>query len=143
MTTLESQAVVRWEQLARRQKIWIVAGLVLVTIVVGSLVWDAWELHSEIHGYENDAAQARRDKEDALAKAANVASQLRVKEQEQAKVEANRDVKANEVKAARSDVDRARDDYGRAQRSHRSETPSTDSLCAELAAAGHPCYPTQ
>lgn len=131
----------KWEQLARRQKIYIGAAVVLLVIIIGALVVDRFQAWEQTRVYEQQAAQAERDKEAALTQAAKVAAQIKVREEELAKVEVKKDAKQKDVEKARGDVDRYRAEYERAVRSRVAEAPSTDDLCAQLAAAGHPCQP--
>lgn len=136
---MDSIETFQWAQLAKRQKIYIIAAAVLVVIIIGSLAFDSYRSWSQIHTYEQQAAQAERDKDEALTEAAKTASVIKVREEELAKVEVKRDAKKQEVDKAKSNVARDTADYERAVHARVPNAPSTDDLCARLAAAGHPC----
>lgn len=131
----------KWEQLARRQKIYIAAGAVLVAIVVGSLVWDDLKVKIENHELEKTAAQADRDKHEALDLAAKTASKIQIAEQQLSKVEDKKNVQKSEIDKGAGVISRDRAEYDRAVHDRLPNVPSTDALCKQLADAGHPCYP--
>lgn len=131
----------QWEQLARRQKIYIVGALMLLVSLIGYGVFDHFRLTGAVRESENAAIKAEREKDDALAEASKIATQVKVREEELAKVEVKRDAKKQEVEKAKSDVADARAGYDAAVKHRRPDAPSTDELCAYLAANGHPCQP--
>jgi hypothetical protein len=131
----------QWEQLARRQKIWIIAAAAIVVVLVGWSWLETFQTWQEVRVYERQAEQARQEKDEALANVAKIATQIKIREQELEKVEVKRDAKKADVEKARVDVDRDRAEYERAVRARVTNAPSTDELCERLAASGHPCQP--
>jgi hypothetical protein len=138
---MDGYQIFKWEQLARRQKLYVAAaGVVLLGFVIW-VVADKYRSWAELREFENAAAEAKREKEAALEQAADVASQVQVREEELGKIEVKRDAKKGEIKNAVDRVARDRAEYDRAVRERRKDIPSTKQLCDELAALGHPCRP--
>lgn len=128
-----------WADLSGAQKFVAVAlGLVIVFAVAGSWL-NTFRTWDQIRGLENAAIEAKREKDDALEQAAKVASTIKIREEELAKVEVKRDAKKQEIDKARSDVARDRAEYDAAVKYRRQDIPSTDELCRQLAAVNHPC----
>jgi flagellar biosynthesis/type III secretory pathway M-ring protein FliF/YscJ len=140
---IDGSETFHWQQLAGRQKLYIAAGALLLLIILGGVAWDSISARLETSRFEREAAEAQRQKDEALEAAAKIAGEIRIKEDELLKVEVKRDAKSDEVKSVKADVDRRRADYdaARQQRTKPSEAPSSDELCARLAALGHPCNP--
>lgn len=128
-----------WADMSGAQK-WVLIALVLgcVAAIIGSWAntFQAWQ---EIRVYERQAVKAEQEKNEALEKAAKIASSIRVKEEELFKVEVKRDEKVAEVKRAGDIVARDRADYDRAVRERVPSVPSSDELCASLKSLGYPC----
>lgn len=116
-----------------------------VVLVIAGMMVSGWVAAGrswlETRVYERQAAEAERQKDAALTQAAKIATTIKVREDELAKVEVKKDAKQKDVDQARSDVDRDRAEYERAVRSRIANAPSTDDLCTQLAAAGHACQP--
>lgn len=114
-----------------------------VVLVIAGMMVSGWVAAGrswlETRVYERQAAEAERQKDAALTQAAKIAATIKVREEELVKVEVKKDAKQKDVDKARSDVDRDRAEYERAVRSRIANAPSTDDLCAQLAAAGHAC----
>lgn len=130
-----------WADMTGSQK-WVTVALVglVIAAVVASWV-NTFQTWQEIRVYERQAQEAKFEKEEALTNAAKILTQIKVREQELEKVEVKRDAKRSEVEKVRGDVARDRAEYDRAVRSRVTDAPSTDELCARLAASGHPCQP--
>lgn len=136
---MDNLATFQWQQLARRQKIYMIAAAVLVVLVIGGFVIDDLRASLELRAAKKETLEAKRDKDEALAQAAKIVSTIKIREEELAKVEAKKDAKKQEVDQAKRDVDRARAEYDRAVVARDPIIPSTDDLCRRLADAGHPC----
>ncbi len=131
-----------WRDLSGAQRFVTVS---LVALFVGLLVtsWvNTFQTWSEVRVYEQQAAKAEMERVEALERAAEIASQIKIREQEVFNVEAKRDAKAEEVKQVAEIVQRERDNYERAVRYRLPNTPSTSQLCADLAGLGYPCHDT-
>ncbi|MEQ1643755.1 MAG: hypothetical protein ABL959_09955 [Pyrinomonadaceae bacterium] len=135
----DSYTTFRWEQLARRQKIYIVAAVVLLTgLIVYGLV-DRYRLHSEVRQFERDAKIAKGEAVVALEAAEKLARKVVEQEKQLAEKEAKRDGKVNEVEAAKVKVASDRLELNRVRRERRGDNPSPEQLCTELDALGYPC----
>lgn len=138
---MESFETFQWRQLARRQKIYIVAAGVVLVLIIAALGVDKLMRWNEIHKYEAAAAEADRQKEAALKLAADTAAKIKIAEEQLDKKEVQKDVAKDEIKKGDEQLSRSRADYERAVHERLPNVPSTDDLCRQLAAAGHPCNP--
>ena len=138
---MDSYETFQWSQLAKRQKIYIAAAVVMVVVIVSALAIDKYVRWSEVREFENAAAAAKRDKEAALELAAETATKLLVAEEQLEKVEVKHNATKDEIKVGEQQISRSRAEYERAVRDRVPTAPSTDELCRQLAAAGHPCNP--
>lgn len=132
-----------WRDMSGAQK-WVTVSMIALFVVVLVASWvNTIQTWSEIRGFEQQATKAEQEKDAALEQAAQIATQIKVREEELGKVEVKQDAKRDEVKAANDAVAHDRDEYERAvkHRTPSDQVPSTDQLCKQLAAAGHPCYP--
>lgn len=128
-----------WADLSASQKF---IGVALVLLMIGTVVasWvNTFQSWSEVGVYENQAAEAEKEKEAALELASEVAATIVVREEELAKVEVKRNEKKGEVKRDVDAVARDRAEYDRAVRERLPNVPSSGELCRRLAALGHPC----
>jgi hypothetical protein len=131
-----------WADLSASQKFIAIA---LVVLMIGALAasWlNTFQTWNTVRQYENQAIKADREKVEALEKVAKIAGELKKREEDVAKDEAKRDEQKVEVKKGAVVIDRDRAEYERAVRERRTDSPSTDQLCRELAALGYPCQPT-
>ena len=135
----DSYTTFKWEQLARRQKIYIFAAVVLFTVLIGYGLVDRYRLHSEVRQFERDAKIAKAEAVVALEAAAKIAKEKVEHEKKLAEVEAKRDGKVTEVEAAKVAVANDRLELNRVRRERRGDNPSPEQLCDELAALGYPC----
>jgi len=129
----------RWEQLAKRQKVYIVAAIVAVIVVMAFGFYGWWKSYSEVRQFEQAAITAKREAEEALKNAAEIARQKVKLEKRVEETEAKVDVKRKEQHEAQAQSAGARLEYERSLREQRGDNPSIPQLCAELAALGHPC----
>lgn len=130
-----------WSDLSSAQKFVAVA---LAVMIVGSLVgswWNTFSTWSEIRVYRAEANAAIKERNEALAEAAKIATQIRIREEELEKIEVKRDAKIEDVKAAGDVVARDRAEYDRAVRERVPDIPSTEQLCNSLKSLGYPCQP--
>jgi len=128
-----------WDQLTGWQKTKIILLIIVVLGALAGFIWDDLKASSQIRAAQKEAAQAERDKDAALQRAAAIAAELKVREEALAKIEVQKNDKQNEVNQADKVTADARADYDRAVQQHRTVTPGTDELCADLAALVHPC----
>lgn len=136
----DSNETFRWEQLANRQKIYIVAVVVLlIGFAVFALV-DRYRLNSEVKTFEREAVIAKAAAQTALENAAKIAKEKVEQEKKLAEIEVKRDGKNNEVAASRVRVANDRLELNRVRREKRGDNPSPDQLCAELDALGYSCF---
>lgn len=129
----------KWEQLARRQKIYIAAVVILLIAFIGYGLVDRFRLNSEIKVFEKERIEAGRQAQAALAQAEKIAREKTEVEKKLAEKESERDGKVTEVEAAKVQVINDRLELNRAQRERRGDNPSPEQLCSELAALGYPC----
>lgn len=130
-----------WADLSGAQKFIAIA---LVLLIIGSLAgswWNTFSTWSEIRVYRAEANAAIKERNAALAEAAKIATQIRVREEELEKIEVKRDAKIEDVKAAGDVVARDRAEYDRAVRERVPDIPSTEQLCDSLKSLGYPCQP--
>lgn len=135
----DGYATFRWEQLARRQKLYIGAAVVLLAAVFAYGVYDRFRLWSEIRVYERERIEAGRQAQEALLTAEKIAREKVEVEKQLAEKESKRDGKVTEVEAARVKVLDDRLELNRAVRERRTDNPSAEQLCAELKSLGYPC----
>ncbi len=128
-----------WADLTAKQKAVVAGTIALVLVLMFSGWFDSLWSSAKVRQAEREAAQAKRDATAALERAANIANEIKRREEALSKVENNRDAKQLEVNSATEATNSARADYERAVRESRPDAPSTDQLCAELAALGYPC----
>jgi septal ring factor EnvC (AmiA/AmiB activator) len=137
--TIREEFTIAWNELTGGQKAIVLAVVIVIAgLTVSGWIDSAWSF-ARVQRYKTQAENARRDADDALQRAAKIASDIKVREDELNKVEAKRDEKQNEVDKADQGVRDARSDYERAVRDARPDTPGTDELCAELKQLGYPC----
>lgn len=129
----------RWEQLARRQKIYIGCAAVLLVVITGYAIVERARMSAEVKKFERDAIIAKGEAQAALESAAKIAREKVEQEKQLAEVEAKRDGKINEVEAAKVRNASDRLELNRARRERRGDNPSPEQLCGELAALGYPC----
>lgn len=144
--TIRGVARESWALLSGWQK--AVIALVLVSIIIGGgalavgnlIGWGRVAIAEwKASAAEARAAAAEQRMNDSIAKAAEIASKLREMEKDLARKEGQRDEKQTEVDAANKRVSDDRANYNRAVSEPRTDNPSTDQLCVELAALGYPC----
>lgn len=136
---LSEEAKIFWDQLTGGQKA-VIVGVIL--IAVAAFIYSTASSIStsvEIRKYEREANTAKRDAEDALKIAKKIATEKLEIEKKLAELEAKRDGKQTELEKAKIETLDARADYERALRERRGDNPSSEQLCAELAALGYPC----
>lgn len=122
-----------WFDLTNGQRICVmVVSLVLIIVLLSGWISS---IKSEIAVRRAEATANR-----ALKKAADIAAEILKREKELAKTEAKRDEKQKELDAAAGNVDRDRAEYDRAVNEPRTDNPSAEQLCRELAELGYPCY---
>lgn len=117
-----------------------VAQRVVVTVLVlalGGVMLSGWI--SSVSSYI-EVRRAEKKADAALKKAADIAGAVLKKEKELAKTEEKIYEKQKELDAAATHTARARAEYDRVRVSPRTDEPSPEQLCAELAELGYPCY---
>lgn len=117
--------------------------LLAVVFIALLLLMSGWlnglRIGRELKAYERQAADAKTDAKAALDKATQIAREKLAAERQLAELEAERDGKQTEEETARIAALDARADYDRAVREQRTDDPSAEQLCAELAALGYAC----
>ncbi len=129
----------KWEQLASRQKIYIAAAAILLVAFIAYGLVDRFRLYSEVRQYEREAVIAKAEASTALEAAAKIAREKVEQEKKLAEIEVKRDGKITEVEAAKVRVIDDRLELNRAVRERRTDNPTPQQLCTELAALGIPC----
>lgn len=136
---LTEEAQIFWRELTGGQKLLLILAGLLIAITLAS-GWIGWVRTSfEVRRHERDATVAKREAEDALKLAAKIAKDKLELERTLTQIEAKRDEKNKQLNQAHLETLDARSDYERALREQRGDDPSTDELCAELAALGYAC----
>ena len=128
-----------WSDLLGGQKLLVIFAAVLLFAAIGSGWWSWFQTSMEVRKFEREAAVAKLDAENALKIAADIGKEKLEKERQLAEVEAKRDGKVTELEKAKIETLDARAEYNRAVREQRTDNPSAEQLCRELAALGHPC----
>lgn len=132
MTTIRDISGYAWYGMTPRQKAAIIG---VVLIVAAAFIF----VTVEVRRLERDANHAKEEAKEHLAQAAKIAREKLELERKLAEIEAKRDAKVTETEKAHIDTLDALADYDRALRNGRSDNPSTEQLCGELAALGYPC----
>lgn len=128
-----------WYGMTPRQKAAII-GAVLITAAAFIFVTVKWVGTTiEVRRLERDANHAKQEAKEHLEQAAKIAREKLELERKLAEIEAKRDAKVTESEQAHINTLDALADYDRALRNGRSDNPSTEQLCGELAALGYPC----
>lgn len=139
MATLRDIANYSWEGMTAWQKAAVI-GVVLAVLSLGIFLTVKWITVSvQVRRYEREANSAKREAENALKIAADIAKEKLEFELKLAAVEEKRNAKEQQAHEANIKTLDARDDYVRALRERRTDSPGTDQLCLELAALGYPC----
>lgn len=128
-----------WFTLTFKQRvISTVITLGLIVLVATSFYgwFGSW---NAIRKLEREKTAANRDAEDALKKAADIARQKIEVDKQLAEVEVKRDEKITEIEKKRVEDAANTVELNRVVRERRTDNPSPEQLCAELAAAGYPC----
>lgn len=119
---------------------------VVTTLIVGLLLFvafsgwfDSCSTNRQLRKLEREKTAAKRDAGDALKKAADIATEKLKVDKQLVEVEVKRDEKVTEVEKRRVDDAANTVELNRAVRERRTDNPSPEQLCAELAAAGYPC----
>lgn len=138
MTITESFKLL-WEQQSRKQKwlLGIIGTVILFLMVIGWI--DSAYSNYQVRKAEREATKAKFEANEALLKAAKIATEIAKKEFELNELEKKRNEKRTELEKAKRETADAAADYDRAVREPLSETPSADELCADLAKLGYPC----
>lgn len=131
--TLREVITEAWYDLTAGQR--VVA--VVLAGVLGMVIASGW-LSSATAWIETRRAERKAD--EALKKAAQVAAAVIKKEKEIAEVEKKRDEKQKDAEAAAANTDRDRAEHDRAVSEPRTDNPSAEQLCRELADLGYACY---
>ena len=139
MASLRDMAVYSWEGMTPLQKA-AVAGIPLVLALILAAGWiRSASLYFEVRRYEREANAAKRDAKKYLEQAAAIGREKLEAERRLAELEAKRDAKITEAEAANLKTLDARAEHERAVRERRTDDPSTEQLCNELAALGYHC----
>lgn len=128
-----------WKQFSGRQKLKIgaISLLLMSLIFVGGInYFSAWR---EFRALEAGAAKDKKDAENAMKRAAEIAQIILERENELIKIEERRNEKELELEKSAAETDAALDNVNRARVQPRTDTPSAKQLCAELAELGYPC----
>lgn len=128
-----------WNELAGGQKFLLIAAAAVVSLVLISGWATSFSTWNETRKLEREANHAKADAKDALEKAAKIAREKIAAERKLAELEAMIDGKETEAEKAHLDALDARAEYERSLRERRGDDPSTEQLCAELAALGYAC----
>lgn len=139
MATFAEILAYGWEGMTWKQKV----AAAVIPLVLAAVVLTGWirsaQLYFEIRQLERQANTAKREAEDALAKAAKIAREKLEAERKLAELEARRDAKITEAEKAHIDTIDAQLELDRALRERRTDNPGTEQLCSELRALGYPC----
>lgn len=139
MSTLRDIANYSWEGMTWPQKV-AVGGVVFITVALVIYLAVQWlTVSHEVRKLERQANTAKRDAETALKRAADIALEKLEAERKLAELQRTRDAKEKEANEAEIKTLDARNDYIRVLRERRTDSPTADQLCLELAAAGYPC----
>lgn len=111
----------------------VIVGMFAASTIGGLRAW------SQTRVLEAQAVKAKREAQDALNKAAQIAREKLALEKQIAQIEVKRDAKEKEANDAHIKTLDARADYDRTLRESRGDNPDRDQLCAELDALGYPC----
>ena len=122
-----------WDQMANRQR----AFLLVAALLVSLLMISGW---ADSYGSYRSRKAAEKAASDALERAAKIASQIAKREKEVKALEEKRDEKNKELDTSAADVRRDRDVYDRAVAEPRTDQPTAEQLCRELDALGYSCY---
>ena len=123
----------------------LVQRIAVVVIVLAAVAWLIGSTFAylrtsiEVRRLESIASKAEAEKNDAMAAAAKIASEIREKEKELIRQRAIIDEEYKKLPAAvqrRVDAERNLDSV---RASPRTDAPAADKLCELLANAGHPC----
>ena len=139
MTTIRDISGYAWYGMTPRQKVAIIAAVLIVaaSFIFVTVKWVGTTV--EVRRLERDANHAKEEAKEQLEKAAKIAREKLELERKLAEIEAKRDAKITETEKAHIDTLDAIAEYDRALRNGRSDNPSTEQLCRELAALGYPC----
>lgn len=128
-----------WFTLTVKQRVVTSLVTLVIIIVCATSFYNWFGSWSELRKLESEKIAAKRDAEDALKKAADIARQKIAVDKQLAEVEVKRDGKVTEVEKARVDDAANTVELNRSVRERRTDNPSPEQLCDELAAAGYPC----
>jgi hypothetical protein len=128
-----------WKQFSGKQKITIAAVSLVLMISLFFAAINSFRAWSEYSALEADAKKSKKEADEALLKAAQIAQMILEREIELQKTEEKRDEKQLEVNAANEETLNALDNVNRARSQPRTDKPSARKLCAELAELGYPC----
>jgi flagellar biosynthesis/type III secretory pathway M-ring protein FliF/YscJ len=132
-------AKIVWSASTTKERYAIVAGIALVVVLIVSGWVDSIISNYKVRKAESAAAVAKVQASESLRKASVIAENLAKKESELKDLEAKINVRKKELDNAHQQTSDAQRDYDRAVREPVGNAPSSEQLCAELAAIGYPC----
>lgn len=139
MTTLRDIANYSWQGMTPRQKVAvIVTPLIMLALLLAGWIQSGIS-YFEVRKFERQATHAEADKNDALSKAAAVASEIRRQEGELDQRRKALDDEYKKLAIDRGNRDAAERELERVRAEPRADAPTPDELCNILARAGHPC----
>jgi len=128
-----------WQELRAGQKV-LIAAAAAALFIAGISGWassmSAW---AETRRAERDAAHANAAAAEKLKKAAAIAAKVKQREDALAVEEERLNEKYKELSNARRVSGDAQRDYDRTRQQPRTDGPTGESVCAELAALGYSC----
>lgn len=130
---------IAWKQLAGRQKALLIGVAAVIALLLFGSLGTAISTWYETRRLEREITIAKASAAEHLKKAADLALKAKEQELKIAELEKTRDAKEKEANEATKTTLNAQLDYNRALREQRGDNPSTDQLCAELAALGYAC----
>lgn len=128
-----------WSTLSLGKRAWLAAVVtcvfaMCVVSAIGNL--RAW---GQIRALEKDAKLNKQIAKTALDRASQLELEKIQVQKQFAEMEAKTNAKSKEAADAELKTLNARDEYYRTLRESRTDDPSTEQLCSELAALGYPC----